>query len=76
MFKAKRIQQQDAVKRLLEIKDHKKNDMLKKVIQKIFDTLKTSLSVLAKAHENSNSEDGRIQFDKDIANGMKLFLFI
>lgn len=69
MFKSKRIQQLDAVRRLLEIKDHKKNDMLKKVIQKIFETLKGSLSVLAKAHENSNSEDGRIKFDKEIGNG-------
>jgi hypothetical protein len=72
MFKSKRIEQQNAVRRLLEIKDHKTNDMLKKVIQKIFDTLKASLSVLAKAHENSNSEDGRIQFDKKIANGKTL----
>ena len=69
MFKSKRIQQLDAVRRLLEIKDHKKNDMLKKVIQKIFETLKGSLCVLAKAHENSNSEDGRIKFDKEIGNG-------
>ena len=74
LFKSKRIQQQDAIKRLMDIKDHKKNDLLKKVIQKLFETLKGSLSVLAKAHENSKSEDGRIEFDKEIANELSTIL--
>ena len=54
----------------MDIKDHKKGDMLKKVINKLFETLKSSLTVLAKAHENSNTDDGRIKFDKEIANGI------
>jgi hypothetical protein len=69
MFKTKRIQQQDAVKRLMAIKDHKKLDMFKKVVEKLFQTLYTSLEKLSKAHESSAAKDGRIQFDQNIANG-------
>ena len=57
----------------MSIKDHKKNDMFKKVVQKLFQTLYASLEKLSKAHEGSKSSDGRIQFDKEIANGISDF---
>ena len=71
-FKEKRVQQQAAVKHLLELKDGKKQfEMLKPVITKLFDVLYTAIEKLAKVQTNNRDLDD-LKADQQIANGIYL----
>ena len=71
MLVKKRIQQQDAIKKMLEIKDGKKEkEMIGLLLNKIFETLVKSLEKLAS--QTKNAKD--LKMDKDTMNG-SFFLF-
>lgn len=51
------------------MKDNKKSDLFSRMYKKIFETLLTSLQKISKIQTDSGSKDGRIAFDKEVANG-------
>ena len=51
------------------MKDNKKSDLFSRMYKKIFETLLTSLQKISKIQSDSGSKDGRIAFDKEVANG-------
>lgn len=72
MLKTKRKSQQDAVKRILDLNDSKKEkDMVKIVLKKLFETLISSLQKLAQTQTSSGSKNG-IKLDQNTMSGIKV----
>ena len=68
MLIAKRKTQHEAVKRILDMKDSKKEkEMISIVLKKLFQTLESSLENLAKIQRDNKSPEG-IKLDKESIN--------
>jgi hypothetical protein len=71
-FKEKRQMQHEAVKRMLELPDKsKQKDMVKMVVNKLFEMLTASLKKLASLKNNSPEA---MKFDQTLANGSLLLI--
>ena len=63
------MQQQTAVKRIVELKDGKKRmEMIKPVVNKLFEVLFSTIERLAKVQTENRDHDS-LKVDKEIANG-------